>query len=326
MMMRVCVIGAGRMGSLYGALIARAGYWVVLFDWWQAHIEAVRRNGLRLRGITGDFRVDVPATVEAQEVGLCDMAIILTNTNQTEAAAEVAERVLKPEGFALTLQNGVGNIEALSEVLGPHRVVGGLSYHSAALVEPGIVDHTHKGPTWIGEIDGSRSKRLQALEGLLHTSGFEPTIVPNIVEYIWDKFVHNCAYNALCAVSGLRVGEVVRAPAADELQTRIVEEALAVVRAMGIVLPDSDPLRHIKEFGRAKFNKPSMLQHLEEGRQTEIDSLNGAVVRHGRALGISTPYNDALTLMIKACEEHMHRLIHEPGIDYERLEREAKVA
>jgi 2-dehydropantoate 2-reductase len=321
---RICVIGAGSMGSLYGGLLARAGSEVTLVDTWAEHVEAIRRAGLRLDGITGDLTIPVRATTRAEDVADADLAIVLVDAGSTGAAAVTASRVLADDGYAITLQNGIGNIEALTDVLGAGRVLAGLSYHSAALQKPGHVTHTHAGPTWIGELDGSHSPRLQRLHATLESAGFSPVSVDDIQGFIWGKLVHNCAINAICAVAGLRVGEIPQSPGADHLQTKIIEEALAVVAARGLTLPEADPLGAIKAFCRVKFNKPSMLQHVEQGKRTEIDALNGAIVREGRALGIPTPYNEALTWLTRAVEQRMQRLVHGDPLDYERLEAEAR--
>ena len=322
--MRFCVIGAGSMGCLYGGLLARAGYEVTLLDVWAEHVEAIRRDGLALDGITGALSIRVDATTEASAIAQCDVAIVLTDANATGDAAAAARTVLGDEGFAVTLQNGIGNVETLTAELGPGRVLGGLSYHSAALRRPGQVSHTHAGPTWLGELDGRRTPRLERLAAALTHAGFTPTIVDDIQGLIWSKFVHNCAINAIAAVAGLRVGEIARSPGADRLQTRIIEEALAVVRALGVTLPDPDPMGTIKEFCRTKFNKPSMLQHVEQGKRTEIHALNGALVREGRRLGVPTPYNEALVWLAEAVEQRMQQLVRDGPLDYERLEAEAK--
>jgi len=321
--MRFCVIGAGSMGSLYGGLLARAGLDVTLVDVWQEHVDAIRRNGLRLDGITGDLRIRVKATCRIEEVSPVDCTIILTDANSTGDAAETARSVLGTTGFALTLQNGIGNIEALGEVLGRERVMGGTSNHSAALQGPGHVTHTHAAPTWIGELDGRSTARLRETEQALAKAGFTPVVVDNILAHVWNKFVLNCGINAISAVTGLRLGELVRTPAVDELQTRVIEEVLAVVRAKGVTLTDTDPMRTIKDHCWKKYNKPSTLQHVEQGKRTEIDALNGALVREARQLGIPTPYNDALTLLLKGVEKHHSQMVRGPAIDYDRLEAEA---
>jgi len=322
-MMRFCVIGAGSMGSLYGGLLARAGFDVTLLDVWREHIEAIRRNGLHLDGITGDLRIPIRATSHVDDVSPVDCAIVLTDANSTRDAAVAARRVLGTTGFALTLQNGIGNVEALGEVLGGTRVMGGTSNHSAAVQGPGHVTHTHAAPTWIGELDGRSTARLRETEQALAKAGFTPLAVDNILANIWNKFVLNCGINAISAVTGLRLGELVRTPPVDELQTRIIEEVLAVVRAKGVTLTDADPMRTIKDHCWKKYNKPSTLQHVEQGKRTEIDALNGALVREARELGVPTPYNDALTLLLKGVEKHHAQTIRGPAIDYERLEAEA---
>jgi 2-dehydropantoate 2-reductase len=324
--MRFCVIGAGSMGSLYGGLLARAGFDVALVDVWQEHLDAIRRNGLHLDGITGDLRIPVRAMTRVDEVAPVNCAIILTDANSTREAAETARRVLGTDGFALTLQNGIGNVEALGEVLGDGRVLGGTSNHSAALQGPGHVTHTHAAPTWIGELDGRSTKRLHETAEALTRAGFTPLVVDNILAHIWNKFVLNCGINAISAVTGLRLGELVRTPPVDELQTRIIEEVLAVVRAKGVALTDPDPMRTIKDHCWKKYNKPSTLQHVEQGKRTEIDALNGALVREARRLGVPTPYNDALTLLLKGVEVHRAQALRAPAIDYDRLEAEAASA
>jgi 2-dehydropantoate 2-reductase len=321
--MRFCVIGAGSMGSLYGGLLARAGFDVTLVDVWQEHVDAIRRDGLHMDGITGDVRIPIKATSRVEGVSPVDCAIILTDANSTREAAEAARRVLGETGFALTLQNGIGNVETLGEVLGGGRVMGGTSNHSAALRAPGHVTHTHAAPTWIGELDGRPTARLRETEQALAKAGFTPVVVDNILAHVWSKFVLNCGINAISAVTGLRLGEIARTPPVDELQTRIVEEVLAVVRAKGVPMIDRDPMRTIKDHCWKKYNKPSTLQHVEQGKRTEIDALNGALVREARRLGVPTPYNDALTLILKGLETHRAQTVRGPAIDYDRLEAEA---
>jgi len=321
--MRFCIIGAGSMGSLYGGLLAQAGFDVTLFDVWAEHIEAIRHHGLHLDGITGDLHIPIRATSQVGDVPVADCAIVLTDANATREAAVTAHRVLAPAGYALTLQNGIGNVEALSEVLGDARVMGGTSNHSAAVQGPGHVTHTHAAPTWIGELDGRSTARLLETEQALAKAGFTPLVVDNVLAHIWNKFVLNCGINAISAVTGLRLGELVRTPPVDELQTRVIEEVLAVVRAKGVALTDPDPMRTIKEHCRKKYNKPSTLQHVEQGKRTEIDALNGALVREARQLGIPTPYNDALSLLLKGVEKHHAQTVGGPAIDYDRLEAEA---
>ena len=300
--MRVAVVGAGSMGSLYGANLHRAGAEVVLLDAWAEHVEQINADGLRMDGLHGDFTAQVQAATAPDAVAPADMALVLVNATDTAAAAAAAEKALKPEGFALTLQNGLGNVEALQEVLGARRVMAGLSFHSADLNGPGHVSHTNRGPTYLGELDRSRSDRLGAVARLMEDAGMGPRVEPDITSTIWGKFVHNCAINALCAATGLRPGHIRRVEALDSLQAGIVAEVVALAEARGVELPNPDPLEEIRAYCARKFHRVSMLQHLERGSRTEIDALNGYVARHGRALGLDCPHNAALAALVKGIE------------------------
>jgi len=210
--------------------------------------------------------------------------------------------VLKEDGCCLTLQNGVGNVEILTDALGTERVLAGLSFQSGDLVEPGFVRHTNNGPTYLGELDGARTPRLAELETLFDAAGLNPVVVEDIVATIWAKFVHNCGINALCAITGLRPHQIGAVQELDAFQTAIIKEAVELVKAKGVLLPDADPVAAIKEYCAHKSHRPSMLQHLDRGQRTEIDSLNGYVARESARLGLSAPCNNALTCLMKGRE------------------------
>lgn len=323
--MRYCVVGAGAMGGLYGLSLVAAGHSVDFVDIDPAHVEAINQDGFRLSGITGDARYPVKATTDPTSLaGTADIVLFHTHTNGTRAGAEAAGVVLKPDGWAVTLQNGIGNVETLTEVLGAARVVGGISYHSAALAGPGHAVHTNAGPSYVGEVGGGGSARVEALVETLAGAGFAPEAAPDIMSVIWSKFVHNCGVNAICAVSGLRSGEVARTPAADALQSRILDEVMAVVAAKGIKLVRDDTVDYIKGHTFLKYNKPSMQQHMEAARPTEIDALNGALVREAQALGVPVPFNEALVMMVKAREAAVAEAASGIVRDYAALEAAAE--
>jgi len=313
--MKITVVGAGAMGGSYGGLLAVAGHEVQLIDAWQAHVEAINREGLRVDGVRGEHRVRVPASTEPFGKG-ADLAIVFVDANNTAAAAATAARVLAPVGFAITFQNGIGNVETLQAVLGRERALGGSSMCSAASRGPGHVALTHLGKTTIGETDGAVRSRTEALAAALNGAGFETELAPDVMAVIWEKFALNCGINAIAATTGLRGGEITRLPELDAFQDRIVAEVMAVTDAKGIRLPTPDLPAKIKAHSRKKFNKPSMLQHVEAGRRTEIDALNGALLREAAALGIEVPYNEALVALLKGRELHQMRAIQEPDLDY----------
>jgi 2-dehydropantoate 2-reductase len=296
------VIGAGNIGSLYGARLARAGARVTLVDVWREHVAAIRERGLRMGGLGGDFTVPIAAVTDADEVAPADLALICVNSYATAEAARIAARALAPDGAALTLQNGLGHLEVLTAILGAGRVIGGLTFHSADLREPGRVTHTNQGPTYLGELDRRRTPRLATIEALMARAGMEPVVEPDIVATIWGKFVHNCGINALCAATGLLPGQLHEVAEVTALQTALIEEAVALARARGIALPEASPVETIKAYCRTKFHRVSMTQHLARGRPTEIDALNGYVARESARLGLATPRSAALTALVKGIE------------------------
>jgi 2-dehydropantoate 2-reductase len=322
--MNVVVVGAGAMGGSYGGLLALSGHEVSLIDAWPEHVVAIGRDGLRLEGVRGEHVVRLQAATAAAGSGFADVVICFVDSNHTAEAAATAARVLKPEGFAITFQNGIGNVEALQAELGAGGVLGGSSMCSAAVRGPGHVVLTHHAPTSLGEIDGRDSERARALAAALVAAGFETKVVPDVVATIWTKFALNCCINALCATTGLRLGELARLPRLDAFQSRVIDEVLEVVAAKGLTLADPDLRATVKGHCWSKFSRPSMLQHVEAGKRTEIEALNGALVREAEALGIPVPYNQSLVALLEGRALHEMRRRREPNLDYDAWE--ARVA
>jgi 2-dehydropantoate 2-reductase len=318
--MRVCVIGAGGMGSTFGGLLARAGHDVTFVDTWAENVAAINAHGLRLDGVKGELEIRAKATTEPPRGLGADLAMVWTDANNTRQAAETAAVALAPGGFAITLQNGIGNVETLVEVLGKPHVAAGSSMCSAAMRGPGHASFTHMGTTSVGEIDGGGSPRVERLRAALAEAGFEARVHPDIMALVWTKFALNCAINALCATTGLRGGEMARVPALDRLQDRVIDEILAVTAAKGITLDYPDFRAYIKAHCWKKYNRPSMLQHVEAGKRTEIDALNARLVDEGRRLGVPTPYNDALACLLKGVEHKRREVGMRTEADYAALE------
>lgn len=323
--MKICMIGAGAMGGVYGGLLLRAGFDVTLLDVRKDHLEAIRRDGLKVEGVRGEHVIAIDARAGTDGLPPAfDLAIVFTDANATKDAATIAARILKPDGFAMTLQNGIGNVEALIEALGRERVVAGVSMNSAANPAPGRSAYTNAGMTSIGELDGRDTPRIREVARMLNAAGIETEIVPDPMSYVWSKFVLNCGINALTAATGLRSGEMYRTPEVSALQDRVIDEILMVIERKGVTLAEPDPRKKIKDHCRIRYNKPSMMQHVEQGRRTEIDAINGALVREARALGLSVPYNEAVVAIVKGLEKSRRQTLHEPPIDYKQREAEAE--
>jgi 2-dehydropantoate 2-reductase len=321
--MRIYVIGAGAMGGFYGGLLKRAGYDVSLIDVREDHVARINRDGLKVQGVRGDHVISIPAHTSHEGLAPCDLAIVFTDSNATREAAATASAALKPDGFAMTLQNGIGNVEVLVEVLGKERVVAGVTMNSGAHPQPGLSVYTNADMTTIGELDGSRSERIVAVADMLNAAQIETEVVSDPMSYVYGKFVLNCGVNAIAAVTGLRSGEVYRTPELRALQGHMMDEVMRVVEAKGWKLSEADPRAKILHHSKLRFNKPSMLQHVEQGRRTEIDAINGALVREAHALGLAVPYNEAVVAIVKGVEKSRHQLLHEAPVDYAQLEAKA---
>jgi 2-dehydropantoate 2-reductase len=318
------MIGAGAMGGVYGGLLARTGYDVTLIDPREDHIGKIRSEGIALEGVRGKHVVKLPAQTGPAGLPPGDLAIIFTDSNSTRDAAKAATQLLNPDGFALTLQNGIGNVEALIDELGRERVIAGVSMNSAANPAAGRSAYTNVGMTSIGELDGRDTARVRRVAQMLNEAEIPTEIIPDPMNWIWGKFVLNCGVNALTAITGLRSGEIYRTPEVSALQDHVIDEIMAVVERKNLRLPEKDPRKKIKDHCRIRYNKPSMMQHIEQGRRTEIDALNGALVREAKALGIATPYNEAVVAVVKGLEKSRRQALHEPPRDYKKLEEEAE--
>jgi 2-dehydropantoate 2-reductase len=316
--MRIAVLGAGAMGSIFGAALSRSSAEVVFYDHHPGVVEAINRDGLRLSGVLGDFTLRLPATSDTGKLGAVDVVLVMVDSSATAEVAGVAEQCLAKDGYALTMQNGIGNWEALAERLGVERVLAGSTYNSGAGLGPGRAAHTNLGLTEIGEIDGRLSERATAIARRFSGTGLPFEVSANVQGVVWSKFVHNCAINPIAALTGLRSGEIARNASAAALLDRVLDEVLAVVAAAGIRLPEADPRGHIHDHCWERYNRPSMLQHIEAGRRTEIDALNGALLPRARALGVPVPVNEAIVLAIKSIEAARGRdanAIDEPALE-----------
>ncbi len=300
--MRIAIIGAGAMGGMFGARFAQAGADVVLVDRDADHVRAIATDGLAVEENGLQHWHRLPAFTDADGLEPVDLALIMVDSNATRAAAETAAGLLGPDGTAVTLQNGIGNVETLVEGLGAARVMAGPTMNSAARTGPGRIAHTHLGKTLIGELDGRITDRLTAFADRLRQTGLPVETTDNVHGHIWQKFILNAAINPVSAIARLRPGDLAERPSALALVNRILDEILAVVAAEGIDLPDPDTRHTILTHIVGRQNKPSMLQHVEQGRRTEIDALNGALLGYAARHGIPCPVNETIVQLVKAIE------------------------
>jgi 2-dehydropantoate 2-reductase len=301
--MRVGVVGCGAVGALFAANLAQlADVEVWVYDVWREHVEAINEHGLRLSG-AGDVVGEMRATADPAELPPCEFGIVATKSMHTDRAVAAAAHAFT-EGSVCSVQNGVGNEEAIAEHV--ERVIRGTTFPAGKLVEPGHVQWDVKGDTTIGPFE-PRPAPMEAVERLADActrAGMPTEAVADARGPQWRKLVFNAATNPIGALTGLTHGRVCEDPALRALVSALVDEGKAVAAAQRIEL-DEDPETLIDYAARpdvAYDHKASMLQDVEAGRETEIDFLNGGVVRFGREHGVPTPLNDAVTALIKGVE------------------------
>ncbi len=304
--MKIAIVGAGAMGCLYGAKLSTVpDTQVYLLDVWKEHVDAINANGLLMEE-EGNFITysNVKACSTAEAVGPCDLAVIFVKSTLTGIAVKNNKAVFGSETIALTLQNGLGNIELIKEVIGDSNVIAGTTAHGATMLGPGKMRHAGSGKTIIGELDGGTSERIQRVAQALKKAGMETELSHNVLGLVWDKLLVNVGINALTGITRLHNGALLEHPEIEELLEDAVTEGNKVAQAKGIKLSFPDPVTHTKEVCIATgANKSSMLQDVLNHKKTEIDMINGAVVREGEKVGVATPVNKTLTNLIKFIEK-----------------------
>lgn len=293
--MQVAVIGAGAVGCYYGGLLLRAGH-DVTFIGRQPHVDAINAHGLLLdmQGFKG--HLPAKAATDATALASPDLVLVCVKSADTEAAGRSLKGRLRPDTSVLSLQNGVDNAQRLAAVTG-YAVISAAVYVGSGMAGPGHVKHHGGGGLSIGASPAS-----EALAQTLQAAGIETTIADDIETTLWSKLTINCAFNALSAVAGISYGPMIEAEGARDVIASAVREAVTVARACGVAMPD-DLLAQILKIPAAMPNQKSSTAHdLARGKPSEIDFLNGHVVRKGAELGIPTPTNQALQVMVKLRE------------------------
>lgn len=304
--MKIAIIGAGAMGCLYGGKLSQSkDNQVYLLDIWKEHIDAINKQGLIMEE-DGEPIIysDVKASIHASEIGPADLVIVFVKSTLTRQAVQESQEVFGEDTLVLTLQNGLGNVDIIGEEIGLSKVVGGTTAHGAYMKGPGEICHAGFGKTIIGELSGKTTERISNIANVFQSVGLETEISNNILGLIWDKLIVNVGINGLTAITGLHNGELLDHPELLDIMKEAIDEGIAVAKAKNIELSSQDPYGHTLEICKnTATNKSSMLQDIINKRRTEIDMINGGILREGEKLGISTPVNGVLTNLIKYWEK-----------------------
>lgn len=305
----MAVLGAGALGCAMGSALSEAGHEVWLLNRRTDHVEAMNRQGLTVRVHGVDRQIPVRAALNAQDIaaqtGAVDLVVVLVKSFHTLEAIRSALPIVGPDTVVLSLQNGLGHEDVLAEVVGRDKVLAGKTYAGGVLLGPGhIIRGTEGKDTHIGELDGRVSERVQRIAEVFNAAGLITHISENILGTMWEKLLVNVATGALSGITRLTYGDLYQVPEVKACALAAVQEAMDVARASGIRLNVNSPEEPWTKAAAglpAEF-KASMLQSLEKGSVTEVDYVNGSVVRWGQKCGVPTPVNQTLVACLKGIE------------------------
>ncbi len=302
--MKIAIVGAGAMGSLFGGFLTRTSNEVLLYDINKGHIDAVKRDGLIVEeaasGKTDTYKPEV--SCDPEDVRGSDVIIIFVKSTATERVARQFESMAKPDTIVVTLQNGLGNEEIIRKTFGEKRTAAGVTSQGATFREQGRIIHAGTGPTYLCMSD-RKNERLRFFVEMLNDAGIESYIEDDIENLVWSKLIINVGINALTALTGLHNGRLLDFPEIRQVMSDLVLEAVSVVSRRGITLTYTDPLEAVFNVAeKTARNRSSMLQDFDRKKASEIDFINGAIVREAEKLGIPVPVNSTVTRLIRTMD------------------------
>jgi 2-dehydropantoate 2-reductase len=299
---KIAVVGAGAMGSVYAGILGDAGNEVWVLDVWTEHVEAINAGGLTVDGASGRRTVRVNATSDPAEIGICELVVIATKARDVEAAARDAKPLIGPDTVVLPIQNGLGSADRITAVLGDEAVaIGVAGGFGASIVGPGHVHHNGWELVRLGERHGPATPRIHRIAEVWADAGFRVQAYDDVEQLVWEKLICNVTFSGTCAVLERTIGEVLDDPSAWHVASGCGTEAYAVARARGIALDFDDPVSYVRAFGeKIRGARPSMLLDVMAGRPCEIDVINGAIPPAAREVGLTAPVNEVVTALVRA--------------------------
>ncbi|MCP4008821.1 MAG: ketopantoate reductase family protein [Proteobacteria bacterium] len=308
----ILVAGSGGMGGLFGAILSQGGLDVTLFDTNAEHIDAINQQGLHIVGFGGDRKVHLPATNDVSTKISADVILFQCKAHGTHIAAQATKHLVDNGAICISFQNGLGNEEAIGEVVGKKNVLGGLTAMAGCLLEPGKVQDFSRVPSYIGEMGGGEasggaSERVEMIAKAFTEAGLETHASPDILRDIWKKLLGNIAMSAISGATNLTVAECLSVPALKTASLRALDEALAVATHSGIALEREEAvagLELISQAGGTGDNKSSLCVDIINKRPTEVDFIYGSVISIAKGAGIAVPTLETLSSTIKGLESH----------------------
>lgn len=306
--MKIAIVGAGVLGTIFSSLFEKCGFDVTLIEVMAERIDLIRREGLSLTMPDGSVAKTAPRiTANPGQVGHCDVVMVCVKGYHTKSAIDSAKPMIGPSTMVLSVQNGLGNLETIAQAVGEEKVVGGITAHSGMPISLNEVRYVGGlGPLLVvGPLGKTAPAPFDAFVDRLKNSGLMVECVDDIQKVMWKKLIANVSTNCIAAITGLTGGKAVEHEPTVKMIGELACEVAAVAKAKGLSFPElDDPLAFaLKAFASTKDNKVSMLQDIEAGRPTEIGSLNEVIAAEGDRLGVPTPFNKTVTLLVRGLEE-----------------------
>ena len=301
--MKIVIVGPGAMGCLFAAFLSKSKEAVWLLDKNKEGAAKLNEIGISLEGTSGAWQAKPKTTANVQDIGKADLILICVKSFHTKQAIEQIKPLLQQNTKIMTLQNGIGNIEIIAELAGEDRVIGGITSEGATLIDIGKIRHAGHGETIVGTLDGKVPVEIRSIREVFNRVGLQTKMSRDIKGLVWSKLIINTGINALSAITRLPNGKLTEFEGTKRILRDAVTEATRVAKRKRIKLIYDDPLAKVEAVceGTAS-NTSSMLQDVLRKKRTEIDFINGVIVRLGQELGIAVPTNRLLTDLVKTIE------------------------
>jgi 2-dehydropantoate 2-reductase len=301
--MKIVVVGPGAIGCLFAAFLAKSKEEVWLLDKNKERAAKINSAGISLEGASGSWQIKVKTASSPQEIGKADLVLICVKSFHTKLTIEQIKPLLDQETKILTLQNGIGNIEIISELVGEESVIAGVTNEGATLIDIGKIRHAGRGETIIGTIEGKTPVQMRAIREVFNKVGFECKMSRDIKSLLWSKLIINVGINALSAITRLPNGKLIEYEGTRRILRDAVTEGARIAKRKRIKLIFDDPLAKVEAVCEGtQDNLSSMLQDILRKKRTEVDFINGVIVRLGQELGIDVPTNKFLLDLVKTIE------------------------
>ena len=295
--MNIVILGAGAIGSLFGALLSKKNN--VMLIGRPPHVNAIREGSLKIEGKT-QFNKKIPATHSVDDIkNPPDLLIITVKSYDTEVALKKARKIIGRNTTILSFQNGLDNIDKIGKIVDRKQAIAGVTTHGSIFPEPGLIRHTGKGKTILGELDGRKTERIENIVNIFNETGIETTISKNIVKEMWAKAIVNSSINPLTTIFQCKNGYLLKNPILERIVENVCEESTSIANAEGIKLSFDDMVQSTREVIKdTSENYSSMLQSFQKGKKTEIESINGKLIDIGKLRSADTSMNSVLVYLV----------------------------